>query len=73
MDKTVADLKPGEVGVIKGFSNDKDVIKLLEMGCLPDSELSVKYAAPFKGPFFINVAGSDLVIRRCVAKSILLK
>ncbi|MCK5781177.1 MAG: ferrous iron transport protein A [Flavobacteriales bacterium] len=72
MSRTVADLKLGESGYISGFASDDNVLKLLEMGCLPGSEVKLKFNAPFKGPIYISVAGNEMAIRRGVAKNILL-
>jgi len=72
MAKSVADLKPGEKGIIRGFGCKKHILKLLEMGCLPDSEVMLKFKAPFRGPFYISVEGNEIAIRRGVARNILL-
>lgn len=72
MSKTVADLKIGEVGEISGFSSEADILKLLEMGCLPGSKVKLKFEAPFKGPLFISVSGNEMAIRRGIAKNILI-
>ncbi len=72
MAKTVADLKVGETGKISGFASEVDILKLLEMGCLPGSEVKLKFEAPFKGPLYISVSGNEIAIRRGVAKNILL-
>ena len=72
MPKTVADLKIGEIGEISGFASEVDILKLLEMGCLPGSKVKLKFEAPFKGPLYISVAGNEMAIRRGIAKNILL-
>jgi ferrous iron transport protein A len=70
--KTVADLKVGESGEISGFASEADILKLLEMGCLPGSRVTLKFEAPFKGPLYISVSGNEMAIRRGIAKNILL-
>lgn len=72
MDRTVLDLKRGETSEIVSFASEENILKLLEMGCLPGSEVKLKYIAPFNGPLFINVGGNDLAIRRGIAKNILI-
>jgi ferrous iron transport protein A len=72
VSKSVADLKIGETGEISGFASESDILKLLEMGCLPGSTIKLKFEAPFKGPLYISVAGNEIAIRRSVAKNILL-
>ena len=72
MSRTVADLHIGESGYISGFALEDDILKLLEMGCLPGSEITLKFTAPFKGPMYISVAGNEMAIRRGIAKNILL-
>lgn len=72
MNKTVADLELGKSGVVRGFSSDEHVLKLLEMGCLPESKITLKFKAPFEGPLYVSIAGNEMAIRRGVAKCILL-
>ncbi|MEN8137794.1 MAG: FeoA family protein [Bacteroidota bacterium] len=72
MSRSVADLDLGETGLISGFDSETDILKLLEMGCLPGCEIKLKFMAPFKGPMYISVAGNEMAIRRSIAKNILL-
>ncbi|MBT8298920.1 MAG: ferrous iron transport protein A [Maribacter sp.] len=67
---TLADLKRGERGIIKEFTEDILPIKLLELGCLPGNEVELVQIAPFKDPLYINVNGSHIAIRRSVAQRI---
>ncbi|MUH35455.1 ferrous iron transport protein A [Zobellia amurskyensis] len=67
---TVAQLKKGQKGIIKEFSDDSLPIKLLELGCLPGNEIELVQIAPFKDPIYINVNGSHIAIRRETAKLI---
>lgn len=67
MKRTLANLKRGERGIIKEFSEDNIPLKLLEMGCLPGNEVEMLQLAPFKDPMYLNVNGSYLAIRREVA------
>ena len=67
---TVADLKNGQRGVIREFQHDKLPIKLLELGCLPGSEVELVQIAPLNDPIYINVNGSHIAIRREMARHI---
>ncbi|HSZ24525.1 MAG TPA: FeoA family protein [Cytophagaceae bacterium] len=61
--KTVAGLKVGERGVICCFSDQEMSLKLLEMGCLPGSEIELTSKAPFGDPVCIKVLGYNLSLR----------
>lgn len=63
MRKSVADLKPGEKAVIAGFVDEQMSLKLLEMGCLPGTEVSVNFVAPLGDPISIDVSGYNLSLR----------
>ncbi|SHF68312.1 ferrous iron transport protein A [Salegentibacter echinorum] len=67
MKHTLANLKRGERGIIKEFSEDNIPLKLLEMGCLPGNEVEVLQIAPFRDPMYLNVNGSYLAIRKEIA------
>lgn len=71
--KSAADLRVGESGVIREFSLDELPVKLLEMGCLPGTELEVKHVAPFNGPIYFRMADYHIAIRRDLASLILLE
>ena len=63
MAKTVAELKIGERAVICCFSDQEMSLKLLEMGCLPGSEIELSSKAPFGDPVCIKVLGYCLSLR----------
>ena len=71
--KSLADLKISEKGIIKSFSDEALSIKLIEMGCLPGSEIQINFIAPFNGPIAIKVAGYHLSLRKEEAQSISLE
>jgi ferrous iron transport protein A len=73
MDKTVANLKIGEKGVIKDICLNDIPLKLVEMGCMPGKEVELKQIAPLNDPLYITVNGSHLAIRKDIAKLIQLK
>lgn len=61
--KNVAQMKPGEVGIISGFSDEVLSVKLLEMGCLPGSPIRFNFSAPLGDPVCISVLGYELSLR----------
>ena len=71
--KSVADLKIGEHGVIDSFLDKKMSLKLLEMGCLPGSEVKICCTAPLGDPICIRVSGYHLSLRLEEAATIILK
>ncbi len=73
MEITVAQLKRGQKGIIKEFTEDALPIKLLELGCLPGNEVELVQIAPLKDPIYINVNGSHIAIRRAMAHHIALE
>ena len=70
----LADLKIGEKGEIVGFSDELLSLKLLEMGCLPGTEVVLTHLAPFGDPIAIRVSGSYILsMRREEAETMLIK
>lgn len=61
--KSVADMAPGETGVISGFTDDEISIKLLEMGFLPGTAVRFNFTAPLGDPVCVTVSGFDLSLR----------
>lgn len=61
--RTVAEMKPGETGIISGFTDDVISVKLMEMGCLPGSPVRFNFKAPFGDPVCISVSGYELSLR----------
>jgi ferrous iron transport protein A len=55
---------------IKSFENDDIILKLMEMGCLPDEEITVWKKAPFGDPIYIMVSGYSLSLRADEARKI---
>ncbi len=72
MSVTVVDLKIGQKGIIREFTEDVLPIKLLELGCLPGNEIEIVQIAPFNDPVYVNVNGSHIAIRRSTARLIAL-
>lgn len=70
---TVAELKLGQKGIIKEFTEAQLPIKLLELGCLPGNSVELVQIAPLSDPIYINVNGSHIAIRRSMATQIQLE
>ena len=68
--KTVANLKPGESGQIGAFTDEKLALKLLDMGCLPGTEVELKFTAPLGDPICISIDGYRLSLRKAEASTI---
>ena len=73
LELTIAQLRPGQKGIIKEFEVERIPVKLLELGCLPGSEVEMVQIAPLKDPYYINVNGSHIAIRRDLAQNIALE
>ncbi len=61
--KNVAQMQPGEVAIVSGFSDEYLSVKLMEMGCLPGSAVRFNFTAPFGDPVCISVSGYELSLR----------
>jgi ferrous iron transport protein A len=72
-NKSVADLKIGEKGTICCFKDKIMSLKLLEMGCLPGSEVKMCCKAPLGDPICILVSGYNLSLRVEEAATITIK
>ncbi|MBL0068269.1 MAG: ferrous iron transport protein A [Chitinophagaceae bacterium] len=63
MVRKLSELKPGQRGVIKEFSNNEIFLKLMEMGCVPGEKILMEQVAPLGDPISISVAGYHLSLR----------
>ena len=70
--KTIADLKKGERGIIVNFTDDELSLKLLEMGCLPGTQVTMTHIAPFGDPIAVKVSGYMLSMRKDEAATIVI-
>lgn len=61
--KNVAQMKPGDVGIIAGFTDEHISVKLMEMGCLPGIPVRFNFTAPLGDPVCISVSGYELSLR----------
>lgn len=71
--KSVRELKIGESGIICCLQDPDMGLKLLEMGCIPGTEVKMNSRAPFGDPITIIVNDYTLSLRLDEAETILLK
>lgn len=69
----LSELKPGQEGVIKEFSDNQILLKLMEMGCVPGERIILEQIAPLGDPISIKVAGYRLSLRRKEAEQIMVE
>jgi ferrous iron transport protein A len=70
LQNTIHTLKKGDKAIIKNFDIDLIPLKLLEMGCLPGSEVELLQIAPFGDPLYLDINGSHVAIRIETAREI---
>ena len=61
--KNVSEMRPGDIGIISGFTDEYLSVKLMEMGCLPGIPVRFNFRAPFGDPVCISVSGYELSLR----------
>lgn len=71
--RSVKDLKIGEKGTICCLNDPEMSLKLLEMGCIPGTEVKLNSKAPLGCPITIIVNDYTLSLRLDEAATILLK
>ena len=71
--KSVKDLKIGESGTICCLKDAEMSLKLLEMGCIPGTEVKLNSKAPLGDPITIIVNDYTLSLRLDEAATIMLK
>lgn len=70
MQTTVSQLRKGEKGIITEIDVDLLPLKLLEMGCLPGNTVELLQIAPLGDPFYLDINGARLAIRKETAQLI---
>jgi ferrous iron transport protein A len=73
MARSVKEMKIGERGTIEQLQDPEMALKLLEMGCIPGTEVKMNSRAPLGCPITIIVDGYTLSLRLEEAATILLK
>jgi ferrous iron transport protein A len=71
--RSVRDLKIGEKGTICCLNDPEMSLKLLEMGCIPGTEVKLNSKAPLGDPVTIIVNDYTLSLRLDEAATIMLK
>lgn len=66
----LSELKLGEKARISGFNDNRLQEKLLEMGCIPGTEIECRLIAPLGNPVAFKVSGYLLSMRREEADTI---
>ena len=66
----LSEVRVGTKVKIKSFATNEIVIKLMEMGCLPEEDITVWKKAPFGDPIYLIVAGYSLSLRKDEAEQI---
>ena len=61
--RNVSEMRPGDIGIIAGFTDEFLSVKLMEMGCLPGIPVRFNFRAPFGDPVCISVSGYELSLR----------
>jgi ferrous iron transport protein A len=69
----LSQLRPGQSGIIKEFTDLEMSVKLMEMGCLPGELILVDRFAPLGDPIAITVSGYQLSLRMQEASTIVLQ
>lgn len=66
----LSQLRKGQTGIIKNFTDIEMSLKLMEMGCLPGEEIKLERIAPMGDPIAISVSGYQLSLRKREAATI---
>lgn len=62
-NRVLSELKVGERAVIQGFQEGNISLKLLEMGCLPGTEVCLSAVAPLGCPVCLTIGDYTLALR----------
>ena len=67
---TLADLRPGQAARIDGFASPDVPARVLEMGLLPGTDVTLVRVAPLGDPVEVRVRGFLLSLRKDEARGI---
>ncbi len=71
---TLAELAVGEQGCVAEVQgNDEIAVRILEMGLIPGTEVSVLGTAPWGDPLELDVRGYRLSLRKAEAARVILR
>ena len=71
--ETLSNLKDGQIGTIRHFTNDYMASKLISMGVLPGKALLLVRRVPFGGGLYIKVDNHNIALRENEARNIVLE
>ncbi len=72
--RTLADLRPGESGAVRGVGGDPALRRrLLDLGFTPGADVRIARAAPMGDPVEARLRGYSLTLRREDARLITLR
>ena len=71
--KSVLDLKIGEVGYVKSFDNLDCACKLLTLGLLPKSRVTVVRKSPLGDALYLQLDGHKIALRKNEGAAILIE
>ncbi len=72
--KTLKELKPGEIAVIKSVTGEGIVKRrLMDMGVTRGTEVLVRKVAPLGDPIEVNIRGYELTFRKSEAENIIIE
>ena len=72
-ERNVLDLKPGEEGVVKMFTDQSMACKLLTIGIIPESRIMLIRKAPFGGAYCLKLGNTFVAVRDKEARSIIIE
>ena len=73
MNKTVLDLEIGEEGTILDFTEANVACKLLTIGLVPESKVSLIRKSPLGGAVCLKLGNTFVAVRNREAKAIIIK
>ncbi len=68
-----ADIAAGHHYKIKNFSDNQIAVKLLILGFLPGSEISLIRTSPLGGAYYFDVNGNRIALRKNEAQAIIVE
>lgn len=71
--KTLTQLRKGEIARVHSFFDEEISLKLLEMGCLPQATIALLHTAPLGDPICVLVGDYMLALRRRDAENVLVE
>ena len=57
-------LKRGDQGILKSFTSDDIQLRMLDMGCLPESTFTLEHIAPLGDPISLRLTHTSVSVRR---------